>query len=269
MTGPRVAALPMYGVDRLAVERFWDALASALREGGVTRVPERLDWPDDLPRHWRDPNLLLSQTCGYPLVEGLDAAVRVVGTFRYDADGAEGTGYRSLVVVRDSDSARALTDLQGRAVAYNGRDSHSGTNALRALVAPLATGGRFFGRTVESGAHRRSIDFVRDGHADVAAIDCVSFALIARHEPEAVAGLRVLARTAPAPGLPLVTARTTSEDELERIRRGIERVLADPKLRDARTALLIAGFERLGRADYHPIATMRDAARAAGYPEFA
>jgi len=259
----------MYGVDRAAAEAFWRGLAPILREEGVKDVPDALDWPADLYSHWRRAELLLSQTCGYPLVEGLDAAVRVVGAFRYDAEGADGTGYRSLVVVRADDPAVALDDLRGRAVAYNGTDSHSGTNALRALVAPLSVRGRFFGPAFESGAHRRSLDFVRDGHADVAAIDCVSFALFRRHEPAAVEGLRVLARTDLSPGLPLITARATSGNDLERIRRALERAVLDLGLAEAREALLIAGFERLGRSDYEPIAAMRDAAAAAGYPELA
>jgi len=259
----------MYAVDPAAVDAFWRGLVPILREEGIDGVPDALDWPEDLASHWRRTDLLLSQTCGYPLVEGLDAAVRVVGAFRYDAEGADGTGYRSLVVVRADDPAVVIEDLRGRAVAYNGRDSHSGSNALRALVAPLAVRGRFFGPAFESGAHRRSLDFVRDGHADVAAIDCVSFALFRRHEPAAVEGLRVLARTELSPGLPLITARATSGPDLERLRRALERAVADPRLAEVRAALLIAGFERLGRSDYEPIAAMRDAAAAAGYPELA
>jgi len=259
----------MYGVDRPAVDAFWRGLAPILRQEGIKDVPDALAWPADLSSHWRSPDLLLSQTCGYPLVEGLDAAVRVVGAFRYDAEGADGTGYRSFVVVRADDPAVALEDLRGRAVGYNGTDSQSGYNALRALVAPLAVRGRFFGPAFESGAHRRSLDFVRDGHADVAAIDCVSFALLRRYEPAAVEGLRVLARTDLSPGLPLITARATSGPDLERIRHALERAVFEPDLAEAREALLIAGFERLSRADYAATATMRDAAIATGYPELA
>lgn len=269
MSARRIAALPMYGIDGAAVERFWAGLAAALRAEGLDDVPERLAWPDDLPAHWRDPGLILGQTCGYPLVEGLDRHVRVVGAFHYAAEGAAGSDYASLVIVRADDVAAGLADLRGRTVAFNSSDSHSGYNALRALAAPLAENGRFFAGAIESGAHRRSIDLVREGAADVAAIDCITFALVARHEPDAVAGLRVLARTAPAAGLPLVTAGRTSDGELERIRRALERSIADPVLAEARAALLISGFERLDRADYAGIEAKRDAAVAAGYPELA
>ncbi len=269
MSSTRIAALPMYGIDRDAVDDLWSALTIALRAEGLRDVPDWLDWPDDLAAHWRDPGLLVSQTCGYPLVDGLDDHVRVVGAFRYDAEGASGSHYSSLVVVRTKDTAATLEALRGKTAAINSRDSHSGANALRGLIAPIARSGRFFGAVLTSGSHRASLAAVRDGSADVAAIDCISFALIAEQEPDAVAGLRILARTPLAPGLPLVTARTTSDDELERIRRALERLVTDPALAELRAPLLIAGFDRLGRADYAPIAAVRDAAVAAGYPELA
>ena len=53
------------------------------------------------------------------------------------------------------------------------------------------------------GASRRS----GDGRADVCAVDCVTWALLARHRPSALHGLRVIALTEPMPGLPLVTRR--------------------------------------------------------------
>lgn len=264
-----MASLPMYGIDPEAVERFWQALAAALRQQGFRDVPDRLIWPDALDAHWREPGLLLSQACGYPLVEGLGEAVQVVGAFHFAVEGCQGADYVSRIVVRADDPGEDVSAFRGRTAAYNGENSQSGYNAFRALVAPLAEQGRFFGRTVESGSHRRSLALVQSGEADIAAIDAVSFALIARADPSAIAGLRVLVDTAAAPGLPLITAKTTRAADLERLRAGIEQVIADPALARQRDALLVAGFSRLDFADYARCAAMKRDAVALGYPRLA
>ena len=89
------AALPMYDIDRAAVHAWWLGLATALRAEGLGDLPARLRWPTDLDRHWAEPGLLLSQTCGMPLVTSLAGRVSVVGAFHYAAPGCTGIEYRS------------------------------------------------------------------------------------------------------------------------------------------------------------------------------
>jgi ABC-type phosphate/phosphonate transport system substrate-binding protein len=151
----------------------------------------------------------------------------------------------------------------------NGLDSQSGYNALRALVAPAAAGGRFFGSVAVTGGHRASLARVAAGEADVAAIDCVSYALLARHRPQALAGVRVLCRTASAPGLPYVTRADAGAELLERLRAGLDRALVDADLAAARQALLLEGATVLLLAAYDGILDMEKTARAAGYPDVA
>ncbi|WP_152613194.1 PhnD/SsuA/transferrin family substrate-binding protein, partial [Inquilinus limosus] len=91
------------------------------------------------------------------------------------------------------------------------------------------------------------------GEADIAAIDCVTYALLQRHRPGATAGLRVIGRTAPAPGLPFVTRRDAPDRTVEALRAALCGALADPALAGARAALLIEGIEILGEADYDAI----------------
>src|SRR5262249_9564629 len=148
-------------------------------------------------------------------------------------------------------------------------DSQSGYNTLRAVVAPLARDGRFFGSRIETGAHRASLAAVKVGDADVASVDCVSFALIRRAQPRELEGLRVLCATAAAPGLPYVTAAATSEDDLARLRQGLAAACADPALAETRARLLIAGCDVLPDKAYDVILAMEKAAIAAGYPELA
>jgi len=233
----------MYDADPAAVQAWWSSIAAAMRAEGLAGVPRNLSWPSDLDAHWHDTSLLLSQTCGYPLVTRLMEVVQVLGAFRYTAPGCSGFLYRSELLVRDGEPGRSIEDFRGRAAAINDLQSHSGCHALRRLVAPLAQDGRFFSGEVESGSHRGSLALLRDERADVAAIDCVSLAAFRRHSPELLAGLRVIGSTAMAPGLPLVTSASTPAAEVRAMRRALAAASSDPDLADVREALFIDGFE--------------------------
>src|SRR5690606_12993076 len=174
-----------------------------------------------------------------------------------------------VVVVRADSAVTEPARLRGGICAVNSRDSQSGYNALRALVAPLSRGGRFFGRVVVSGGHRESLALVAAGEADVAAIDCVTHALLARHAPTALAGTRVLCHSPAAPGLPYVTAAGADVTLLRRLRAGLRRAFDDPGLAAVRDDLLLAGVEVLPLAAYRRIAEIEAAAGALGYAELA
>jgi ABC-type phosphate/phosphonate transport system substrate-binding protein len=70
----------------------------------------------------------------------------------------------------------------------NAEHSQSGYNVLRKMVAPLS-GGAIFSAVVFSGSHRQSLRELQQENADIAAIDCVTYALLQRHQPQALAGL--------------------------------------------------------------------------------
>lgn len=257
----------MYAIDPVAVAAFWVRLRRCMVEQGIDDAPSALAMPSDLQAHWRDPTLLLSQTCGFPLATSLAGAVRYVATPRFAAPGCAGALYSSAVVVRREEAASNLAAMAGRRVAFNSRDSQSGYNSLRALVAPLASGGRFFGGTLETGGHRLSLAAVRAGTADLAAIDAVTLALVEDHAPEALTGLRVLCHTASAPGLPFITSLRTTKADLIRLRQAVA-TACTAEAPEAR-ALRLAGIEVLPPDAYDGIRALRDGAARAGYPEIA
>ncbi len=260
----RVAALPNYDSNPSALEAFWCALRPRLARAGLQALPEHLSWPAELLAHWRDPALLLGQTCGYPLVTELAGQVRVVGSLIYDAPGCNGVHNRSQLMVRSDDPATSIEQLRGRTVAYNSSDSQSGYSALRSLVAPLAVDGRFFGRSIETGRHRSSAEAVRDGRADIASIDCISLAGFRRYLPDSVRGLRVLCETDDFRGLPLVTSLQTDDTTLALLRCALAATIADPANASTCANLLLIGFEPLEYAAYNKHMTMREAAYALG-----
>lgn len=260
----RIAALPNYYSNKPALESFWRALRTRLSAGGLDGLPDALTWPVDLRGHWRDPALLLGQTCGYPLVTELPGQVRVVGSLVYDAPGVQGVRNRSQLVVRADDPASSIEDFRGRTVAFNGTDSQSGYNALRALVAPLSVEGRFFGRALEAGYHLSAAEAVRDGRADIASIDCISLAGFRRYLPDSLRGLRVLGETDDFVGLPLITSLQTDDATLALLRRSLAETIADPANATICSDLLLIGFEPLEYEAYTKHLAMREAAFARG-----
>jgi ABC-type phosphate/phosphonate transport system substrate-binding protein len=264
-----IASLPMYDLPglRQATDDWWAGLARALTAAGIVGVPRHLERQLGLDEVWRHPGLLISQTCGYPLTHALAGRVRVVATPVYGVEGCGGAAYRSVFLVRDGDPAEALADLRGRRVAINSRTSQSGYNCLRHALAPLAESGPLFAEVVVSGGHGASLAAVRENRADLAAVDGVTYALTARSEPAATAGLRVLALSAAAPGLPYITRADVGEDELTVLRAGLLTAAADPELAAARQALSLTGFEVLPLEAYDVIDEMEAAAISLGYPD--
>ena len=136
-----LASLRMYDLPevRSATDAWWRGVAAALERAGLESVPASLNWDANIDV-LRSPELLLGQTCGYPLTHALADVVDLVATPAYSADGCSGADYCSLIVVSEDNSAAALAALRGAVCAYSRRDSHSGYNALRAAIAPLADG---------------------------------------------------------------------------------------------------------------------------------
>jgi ABC-type phosphate/phosphonate transport system substrate-binding protein len=266
-----IASLPMYDLPELhaVTDAWWQGLARAFRREGVADVPQSLDRRQPYQEVWLQPDLLFSQTCGYPLMHALAGRVALVATPHYRTEECDGPTYRSVVVVAADSKARTIADLRGTRCAVNGLDSQSGYNALRALVAPHAERARFFGSVAVTGGHRHSIARIAAGEADIAAVDCVSYALLARHRPQALTGVRVLCRTASAPSLPYITRAGADADLLQRLRAGLEHAFADSGLTEARAALLLEGATVLPIAAYERIDELERAAIAAGYPQIA
>lgn len=268
-----LAGLPMYDLEplRQATDAWWRGIARSLRRHDFTNVPDTLDRGafGDRFALWASPDLLLAQTCGYPMTHDFAGNVRLVATPCYAAPHCVGPFYCSVVAVAEDSPATTLEDLRGGRVAVNGYDSQSGFNALRALVAPLARDGGFFREAIETGRHAASLRAVAEGAAEVCAVDCVSHALWSRHMPEVVAGTRMLTLTERAPGLPYVTHAGRSDGEVERLQAALLEAAEDPATAEARAALMIGGFALLPRNAYDRIDAMEREAAAAGYPALA
>jgi ABC-type phosphate/phosphonate transport system substrate-binding protein len=221
---------------RRALDGLWEGLARHMRREGLGNIPRRLVHGRPLSRLWNDPEL---------------------------------GDYASVVVVREESEADDVLEMRGAVCVINGPESHSGMNALRTLIAPKTGGRRFFSLVKVSGTHADSLATIQRGEADVAAIDCVTFALLARHRPAALAGLRKLGRTYRAPGIPYVTRATVPEETVARMRAALFLAFDDPRLAGVRQALLLDGLEVLALSRYRRIAKAERIADRHGCPQFA
>ena len=270
MTDALVASLGMYDFPWTAGanDTLWRAIAERLRHEGVA-APLTLARGADLHDLWRDPGLIFGQTCGYPYVTELKGKTAVVATPAYAFLGCEGASTCSLVIAPKRLQRRSLADFNGARAAINSRDSNSGMNVFRATIAPLAEGRPFFASVLVTGSHAASLAAVSEGAADIAAIDCVSFALLRRGRPELTARVEAIGRTPSAPGLPFVMSAALGERHLEAVRGALFAALEDPALAEARATLGLAGAKMLDDAEYERIADLEREAIALGYPELA
>lgn len=267
-----IASLPWYDLEevRAANDELWRRLSERLPAKVHGRdIPLVLDRQTPPRIQWSSGHLLLSQACGYDVVFPALRELRVVATPCYRAAGCEGPSYRSAVVVSRRSGLRDIQALRGARCIINETTSHSGMNGLRSLIAPLHRDGRFFGSVSESGSHERSLEELRAGRADVAAIDCVTLALLRQHRPGATAGLRVIGWTRPAPAPPFVTDANTDDATVTRLRTALQETLQDPSSADTRRRLRLDAVAWMPRGSYQQIADLESEATARGYPRLA
>lgn len=264
---PLLAALPMYDFPETATanDALWAAMAASLRAAGVA-APIGLTRAGDPEPQWRDPGLIFGQTCGYPYAKGLRDDVALIATPHYAFPGCEGAAHRSFFIRRRDDARRSLADFCGARAAINGWTSNTGMNLFRAAIAPVAGGKPFFREVNVTGSHEASLVAVAEGRADIAAIDCVTVALLARSRAEIVAGVAIVAESRPSPGLPFIASARAAPATIAAVREALLMALAQPSLAKAREALGLVGASAAAPADYEAILAIEREAARAGYP---
>jgi ABC-type phosphate/phosphonate transport system substrate-binding protein len=199
-----IASLGMYDRPETAGanDRLWAGIRDGLRSRGIAA-------PDSLTRGeaaywqaWERPDLVFSQTCGFPFRARLHDKVTLIASPDYGLEGCPPGYYRSVFVARAED-ARTLPEFQAARFAYNEGLSQSGWAAPQNHAGTM---GFRFTTLLETGSHRGSAHAVAEGQADLACLDALTWKLLQRWEP-AVAGLREVARTAPTPALPYIAAK--------------------------------------------------------------
>lgn len=255
-----IAALPMYDFPwvRAATDRLWANVRDALRAQGIA-APEGLTRDGKLASLWADDGLLLGQTCGYPYWTTLRRQAEILAAPIYGFAGCEGPNHRSFLIAQRDDPRTELEEFRGDRAALNSYDSNSGMNLFRAAIAPLAGGQPFFADIVETGGHALSVAAVAEGRADVAAIDCVTYALLARGASQLIAATKVIGETPPSPALPFIASRALAPEIRAAVRRALRELPPIPELG-------LTGVAFLPETAYGRVAEIEREAAELGYP---
>ncbi len=174
------------------------------------------------------------------------------------------TAYRSLVIARAADRAETFSDLQGRAFAFT--DPLSNTGRLYPLFLLQQTGvtpDEFFSRTLFTGSHDRSIEAVREGLVDAAAVDSLVFEDIVA-KPEVRGQFKVIEKS-PGFGMPPFVVSPRLEKGLrDRITACLVSLGHDPESKKVLAGAGIDGFVKPVSSWYDPVRQMRQALVKAG-----
>ena len=217
-----------------ATDALWAEIRDRLRATGVA-APETLDRGRDIWAGWRDPALVLSQTCSLPYRTVLNPHVTLIGTPDHALPNCPPGYYRSVIVARPG--ARIPDDWAGLRLAVNDARSQSGWGAIAARAAKVEN-------AVLTGGHRASVAAVANETADLCAVDAQSWRLMQDHGADA--GLVEIERTAPTPGLPLIAAAGADAAVTAR---AVDEAI-DDLAPDHRAALHLRGLVRIPAAAY-------------------
>jgi ABC-type phosphate/phosphonate transport system substrate-binding protein len=180
----------------------------------------------DSMSRWISANLLLSQTCGYPLVTSLRGRVRLIGRPRYELAHSSAGDHCSLLLCRADSAIPDLAGFQGSHGLINGWDSNSGMNLFRHTLAGICDAG-FFSTLSVTGSHRESIRKLKNHEGDLASIDSVTYDYLARDNSYEIEGLRVLAQSVRSPCLPYITSIGRTAADAESIRKAMNQALGE------------------------------------------
>lgn len=130
--------------------------------------------------------------------------------------------YQSLVIVPASSGAHRMTDLVGARFAFTDELSFSGYAYAGKLLRELGEEPRrFFGSTVLTRSHDRSVSAVAQRLVDGAAVDSLVYEDLTRRDPGLASATRVIHRSPPFGIMPVVASTRVTPELRARIREAL------------------------------------------------
>ncbi len=169
--------------------------------------------------------------------------------------------YYADLIVQNGSAHQTFADLRGTRWAYNERASFSGYQVVRAHLAQLGARGPYFGEMLRSGSHLQSIDLVREGVADCAAIDSTVIQMLQRREPARLTGVRTVARLGPHPMPPLAFAAHVVAAERQPVIDVLTTMHREPAGEQLLAEWQIERFVAVDDATYQPLHVAQRAAQ--------
>lgn len=265
-----IANARMYAVTP-TVENAWQHLLEHIaRDARVSLEYESYPAPQPLEHLWRRPDVGCVQMCGYPIAIGTADVVPLAAPVPA-LDWAEGRAvYRSDLIVRTDAPFKTLADTFSGTVGWTVSHSHSGFNALRHHLLQYRSEARsslFQDAVGDLVTARRIIDSVLDRTIDVGPLDAYWHMLIRKHDPDLMAGIRVLESTATAPMPAFVAAPQMPAKDVESLRQTFAEAHARDWFREFSNVLIIEKFLPVSHDSFAPTLAWQHEAEAANYPE--
>jgi len=248
-----VANARMYAVTPQAGAAWRKLFAWVAETSGVALSYLDHAAPAPLETLWARSDLGLAFICGLPFASAAPqphlVAAPVPAPTRYD----NLPRYCTDLMVRADRPFARLGDAFGGRIGWTVEHSQSGYSAPRHHLLRYgrdraeALFAQWIGPLVTP---RRVIEAVLDGTIDVGPLDSYVHDLLARHEPETAARLRVIESTTMTPNPPLVASAAVADDTVARLRRALLSCAAEPAMAGVLDALCIARFAAVDPADY-------------------
>lgn len=181
-----------------------------------------------------DLGALCGPTLGWLLARTPPAVTLLAAPVPKDSHAAGRPVYFADLVVRRDSTVRSVEDLRASRLAYNDRRSQSGWFSVLGRVGDV----EFFSSCERTGSHAHSIEAVRRGEADVAAID--STATLDRK------GLRTVERLGPFAIQPIVARAGLAPGIVDEVARTLTTLHSSPS---GQRCLELAGYLRFVTAD--------------------
>ncbi|MGH2521698.1 MAG: phosphate/phosphite/phosphonate ABC transporter substrate-binding protein [Anaerolineales bacterium] len=175
--------------------------------------------------------------------------------------------YFSDVIVRADAPFNTFADLRGATFAYNQAVSFSGYVLPLYHLLTLGETNGFFGKTVASGSHAASMNWVESGQADAAAIDSVVLEMELAQRPERASAFRVVASLGPAGMPPVITSTRLDPETHARLTRALVSMHTDERGRGILRQGGVRRFAPVTDRNYDDIRQMLAALREAGVKE--
>ncbi len=262
----RLILCGMYAFNQRLRDAWSDVFKNfALRDGDQNPVAVELGFGliDSVARS----DLLFGHTCGYPLLKTHSEEYSAFCVPVFDVDGTQGKLYSSRLIVPAGSGIGSLGECRGMVAAVNGYDSNSGMNLLRYELAQAGASPGYFSAVKITGSHMGSFEAVAANEAQLAAIDCVSYQLIADEKPALAAAVDCIGFTARCCGLPFVLAREHDTPELRAsLLDGLHQSLARAS-NEALDCLHLRAFASVDDSAYASILDMENQAISMGYAD--
>ncbi|MGO4174538.1 phosphate/phosphite/phosphonate ABC transporter substrate-binding protein [Bosea sp. TAF32] len=257
-----IACSRMYNVSAGVRVRWDDLFAWLSQEAGVALDIVAHASPAPLAELWERRDMGAVFMCGFPLSRWCEAQrPTILAAPVAEAPWAGGRPYyASHIVVTEDGPIRSAAQLGTATWGWTVRDSQSGYHAPRGLLADLLQG-KLLGRSPVGPLLNPSgvVEALRCGRIEAGPIDAYAYELLAMHQPDALAGLRIVATTEPTPCPPLVSSPGVPAEMLSTLRQALLRAHECEDGRGLLRQLGLARFAHPDVADYRILAERADA----------